>query len=74
MLVHPQLGLPGSDAGAIQIRESQLPFLYQLGRLAVPFCGAGKHPFRTGALSNRAGHELSIGDLVSSGKTPIHQR
>jgi len=51
MLVGPQLGLPGSDAGAIQIRESQLPFLDQLGRLAVPFLGAGKHPFRTGALS-----------------------
>jgi len=58
MLVGPQLGLPGSDAGAIQIRESQLPFFYQLGRLAVPFFGAGKHPFRTGALSiwRCAGH------------------
>ncbi len=42
MLVGPQLGLPGSDAGAIQSRESQLPFLYQLGRLAVPFFRRGQ--------------------------------
>ncbi len=58
MLVGPQLGLPGSDAGAIQFRESQLPFLYQSGSLAVPLFGAGKHPFRMGALSiwRCAGH------------------
>jgi hypothetical protein len=51
MLVDPQPGLPGGDTGAIEFCESQLPFLYQLGRLAVPLFGAGKHSFRMGALS-----------------------
>ncbi len=52
------LALPSSDTGAVQLRESQLPFFEQLRRLAVSIFGTGKHPFGMGALSiwRSAGH------------------
>ncbi len=40
MLVHPQPGLSGGDTGAVQLRDSQLPFFDQLRRLAVSLFGA----------------------------------
>jgi hypothetical protein len=49
MLFGPQPGLPGSDPGAIQLREPELPFLYQLGRLLVTLLRPDKHPLGMGA-------------------------
>jgi hypothetical protein len=49
MLFSPQPGLPGSDSGAVQLREPELPFFYQLGRLPVTLLCTVKHSFGMGA-------------------------
>jgi hypothetical protein len=44
MLFGPQPGLPGSDSGAVQLGEPQLPFLNQFGSSPVPLLRPDKHP------------------------------
>ncbi len=70
MLFGPQPGLPGSDSGAIQLCEPELPFLDQLGRLPVTLFRAGEHSFRMGSATiwRKMGHEGQGADPQWPGK------
>ena len=46
----PQLGLLCSDSGAVELDQSQLPFLYQLRSLTRAALGTGKHSLHMDAL------------------------
>ncbi len=71
MLFGPQPDLPGSDSGAVQPGEPELPFVKQFGRLSVPLLRAGKHPFGMSAATiwRKVGHECQE-QVILGGRIP----
>ena len=61
LFVGPQLGLLRGNAGTVEFRQAQLPFVYQFGSLARAALGAREHPLRMSALLHRLVWKFALG-------------